>query len=520
MSDGMMEGDPRTVEEMSDPVINEGEGRAPDTHRFAHQTVLLASGAIVANGILLLSQPLTSRMFAPEAFGRTATFFSVASIVGTVACLRYEMAIVLPKRHEEAGRLFILCGIILTAISLVMLLMTLLFGPAVLVALDATSLQPVLWLIPFAVFFGGADMLLRNWHTRLQRFGSIAVSRLAYALPRVSAEVGGGVLGFTSAASLVLFGAVGMVGPPLFLLWRMLHRDLPIIRHFSVPEMWSSAGRYAKFPAYDSTATLLLLVSWQSPLILLPAFYGSGTAGLFAKALYLLYLPVMLIGESVGQVFLQMSAERKAAGADLADIVEAAMSRMISVGVIVFSLSLLIGPDLFMVTLGDRWVEAGIYARILSPWMFILLLHSSIESLFGTLNRQDAGLAFNAGLCLTRLAVLVFGGWALSNARWTIGMLTAMSTLIILWRCHYLLRQVGASGKRLLAHLLRSMLVAFPGLLITAYIKWPMGASAVVVVGVGIAASIPSLFVMLRREASVKRFLAGEKRTANRVSST
>ena len=86
-----------------------------ETMTFADNVLTLAGGATIALGVTVLTSPITSRLFGPEAFGLAALFMSGATVMGLIACMRYEMAIVLPKNDEEAASLLILCCIILAA---------------------------------------------------------------------------------------------------------------------------------------------------------------------------------------------------------------------------------------------------------------------------------------------------------------------------------------------------------------------------------------------------------------------
>ncbi|MDI6867844.1 hypothetical protein [Methanoculleus sp.] len=59
--------------------------------------------------ITILAAPVIARLYGPEAFGFLAIFTSITSIIGVVACMRYELAIMLPKTDEEAANLLGLC---------------------------------------------------------------------------------------------------------------------------------------------------------------------------------------------------------------------------------------------------------------------------------------------------------------------------------------------------------------------------------------------------------------------------
>jgi hypothetical protein len=67
-----------------------------------------------------------------EAFGLATLFRSGAAMLATIACLRYEAAIVLPKRDDDAAQLFVICGLVLMAITTLTAILTYVFGPRLL----------------------------------------------------------------------------------------------------------------------------------------------------------------------------------------------------------------------------------------------------------------------------------------------------------------------------------------------------------------------------------------------------
>ena len=145
-------------------ILNKG------TATFADNVVALSAGSAIAFGILILASPITSRLFGPQEFGLAALFMSGATILGSIACLRYEMAIVLPKKDKDAASLFVLCGMILIVTTTLTATFSLLLGPRILSYLGVDELKPYLWLFPIYVILIGMQFLLRIWHTRYRRF--------------------------------------------------------------------------------------------------------------------------------------------------------------------------------------------------------------------------------------------------------------------------------------------------------------------------------------------------------------
>ena len=92
-------------------MLNDSSEIEKGTATFADNVLTIAGGTTLALGVSVLASPITSRLFGPEAFGLAALFQSGAAMLAAIACLRYEMAIVLPKKDEDAAPLFALCCI-------------------------------------------------------------------------------------------------------------------------------------------------------------------------------------------------------------------------------------------------------------------------------------------------------------------------------------------------------------------------------------------------------------------------
>ena len=79
---------------------------------FTRNVLTLMTGTTIAQAIPVAISPLLTRIYAPEDFGVYALFISLATIFGSVANARYELAIMLPKKDEDAINIFALGFII------------------------------------------------------------------------------------------------------------------------------------------------------------------------------------------------------------------------------------------------------------------------------------------------------------------------------------------------------------------------------------------------------------------------
>ena len=479
------------------------------TATFADNVLTLAGGTTIVLAVTVLASPITSRLFGPEAFGLATLFRSGAAMLAAIACLRYEMAIVLPKKDDDAAQLFAICSVVLIAMTTLTAILTYVFGIRLLLYLNAVELAPLLWLFPVTVFLIGSQLPFKFWYTRQKQFRINAAGSVLNSFPISVAEIIGGSAGFRTGENLVVLRIFGLIFAPAFFGWRLLRGDLQfIIRNINTGGILRSAKKYIKFPVFDTGSVLLAMLSIQAPIFLLTAFFSPAVCGLYAKASYLLFFPSIIIGQSVAQVFQQESAAAKAARMNLAGLFETVFNRMITIGTLPFAILAIIGPELFELFLGTRWVESGVFAQILTPLIFLGFLIGSIETLFGTLGKQELNLISNALLLFVRVAILIFGGLLLRDVRLTLFIYMVASALIILWRISLLIRAAKVSAAKPITHFLRCIAHAVPSIMPIAAMKWWLGLEALYLVALTPIFAIPYIALALRHDHELRNLFS------------
>jgi O-antigen/teichoic acid export membrane protein len=215
-----------------------------------------------------------------------------------------------------------------------------------------------------------------------------------------------------------------------------------------------------------------------------------------------------LIGNAIGQVFFQRASEAQNANGNLADVVTPLYRRLVAFGLFPMLLLALLGRDVFMVILGPRWSEAGVYAQILSLWMFFAFVSSPLSTLFSVLERQEGALLLNGLILATRLIALGTGS-VLGNARLALILFAMTGILVYGGLCVWILSACGVSRSQALGILLRyvgiSLLIIAPlagtkALLSTApLILLVGGAIACGVYGLVLMHEEPDVVAQLRR---------------------
>lgn len=384
--------------------LAKNEKRPPQKGGFIRDVAKLASAAVVSQLIVIGTIPILTRLFDPAAFGLLALFTAATTILGTIACLRYDMAIVLPRSDRQAGALFWLCIVIAAILSMAVAMASWLFGARLLGTLDASTLEPVLWMLPVYILFLGFAMAVNGYNTRARRFGAIARGKIIHSSGSQGLKLLGGALGMATGSMLIVSACLARVIESIYLMSLLSKtQNRPKYSDTSVSRCRAVIRRYRQFPLYGVPTGLIVTFGPRMPAILLVALFSPTIAGLYALTERMLKLPSGIVGSAVGNVYRQRAAVAKHEG-NLNKVIEALYPRMLSFGSFPILVLAFFGPDLFGFVLGSEWEEAGRFAALLAPWILLSFCHSPISSTFAILSLQHVNLIWNG------LSVLLRGG--------------------------------------------------------------------------------------------------------------
>jgi lipopolysaccharide exporter len=383
---------------------------------FAGDVLKLTTGTIIAQAITVLSAPILTRLYAPEAFGVLALFISITGILGVIACMRYELSIMLPESDQEAANLLGVSLGFSLLISCLTIPIILLGKPFLLRWLNAPALSPYLWLVPVMVLIYGIFLSLNYWSSRTKHFGRLSIARVTSSVTTVSTKLGIGYAGYATGGTMIGASVAGQTVATAVLGGQIWRADKEVfLKSIRLHLMREGIKRHKKFPIYDTGSALLNTASWQLPAFLLASFFSTTVVGYYALGFRILKLPMSLIGAAIGQVFFQRAAEAKAKG-KLTPLVENTFQRLVTLSLFPMVMLAIIGRDLYVVVFGSDWAEAGVYTQILSIWIFFWFISSPLTTLFRVLEKQEFALKFNITLFITRFVSLGVGGY-FANAR-------------------------------------------------------------------------------------------------------
>ncbi|HWL67503.1 MAG TPA: oligosaccharide flippase family protein [Geminicoccus sp.] len=391
------------------------------TQRFkkgglARNALTVTLGTLAAQALLIAVTPLLTRLYTPADFGVLAVFTAIVSITGAVTNLRYETAIPLDGRDEDAAATFLAAVITGFATTCLVALVVALCGEQLVTGANVPGLGPLLWAIPIGTLGMAFYNATNLWAVRRQAFRAVALSKLAQFGFMAVWQVLHGWLA-KGPAGLVVGQALGQPAGIVNFLRSFDVRDRALLRATSLSAIRAAAVRHYRFPLLLTPSLLLNTSAKMLPAVFLATLYGPVVAGQFGLAQRVVLAPVRLLGMSIGQAYL--GAAPKLAREDRAALLRLFRSttfHLAWIGLLGMAAVAIPAPFLFALVFGEAWREAGVQLQILSIMYLAQFVIFPVGQTLAMFGRQDLNLWWDIGnMAITLLAFLIGWGWQLSS---------------------------------------------------------------------------------------------------------
>lgn len=375
------------------------------SNSFGRSVSLLAGGTAAGQLLVVISSPILTRLYTPDDFGLFAVYTSILALLGVIASMRYQVAIPLPESDYEAANLAILSVTIVIGLTLVIFLITGLYGNFVSDLLSTPSLNDYIWLISFGFLTLGIYQIFHYWAVRAKAFQTIAETKITQSFSMVAVQLLGHGIG---SGGLIIGQLTGHCFGTIRLMLLARQKNFHFFKFVSRKGMIKAAFRYRHFPIYSSWGALLNNSGTQLPPLLLAANFGPSIAGFYMLSQRMLAMPSRLLGRAIGDVFFSETQRAKKNGL-LSDLVESIYKRLSLIGAPPAILLALIAPELFEIVFSEAWREAGVYTQALLPFFLIRFIASPLSSLHLSLEKQSKGFLFYSALFTSQFIGLIIG---------------------------------------------------------------------------------------------------------------
>jgi O-antigen/teichoic acid export membrane protein len=353
-------------------------------NQFLKNVSTLVFGTIISQAVVVLSSPLLSRLFSVEAFGILAIFTSFTIFFAVLSTGRYEFAIGLPESDDKALKVFKL--IIYTGASVSILYFVIIFLlKAVFKIYDKTGflVQNESYIAPLYIFFIAIYSALGYWKQRKKEYKKITIANALQVVSTTIFSILFGTLKFDSGMIWGLIIGVFTSGFYLFFTEKKLIKT--IIRQKDIK---SVAKEYYSFPRYMIFSDLSLTASQQFIPILFSALYSTTVVGFFAMANRMLRLPNIVITSSIGNVFRNDAIDEIREKGNCEQLYKSTFKKLVWMSFPCYFVLFIISPYIFEIIFGEKWYDAGVFARIISVFLLVEFIATPLNTLFYVREKQ------------------------------------------------------------------------------------------------------------------------------------
>lgn len=400
---------------------------------FNKNVFSLVSGNSLAVLITVITSPLLTRLFTEDDFGRLTIFVSIIAIITSISTGRYDFAIIESRTKRIANHLALLGLLIAFVISSLSFLFILIVQTVFKGVFFEDSYFSVLLLIPIGIFLVSFTRTAQFLFNREHDYVSISKSKILKAFSSSGFQI---LAGFFGAGYYMLIAGkiVGDLFTGVFNFILLQKKGEYLSHTYSLNKLKYVFKKYSRYLKVNSLHSLFNTVSSNSIPLVLGFYFSSEVVGEYGLSFRVCILPVTLISHAVFQVFSREVSIKLENENGTIDFFKSTLIKLVKVSVIPFLVLLIFGKEIFSIFFGENWIESGLYAQILSPYLFFVFLVAPFTFIPLRLNRHFKSFMIELISMFLKLMAIVIG----ANLFGIVGALVAFTAVGILMQCYLL----------------------------------------------------------------------------------
>lgn len=382
------------------PVVLRGE--------FLKNVATLISGTTLVQIIAILIYPVLSRIYTPGDFGLFGLYMSIISITAIIATAKYEMAIMLPEKDEDAVNLLAIAVFFSVIISLFLMVFILFFNRPFCLMLGSTDIAPWLYFVPFSTLMVGLFQAFKLYANRNKKYRLITGANVGQSLSNSATKITVGPL-IQGPAGLIAGTILGqMIGAVIFLIpgLRKNREKLALLKR---SKMKMLSKEYNLFPRFNMIQGVINNLSAALPIFIFNSYFSTAIAGYFTLGYSIIQRPMNLVATAFYQVLSQRIIERYNKAQRIYPDIKKFLYRLLQLVTIPFILVAVFAPSIFRVVFGPEWEEAGRYTQIIIPWLFTTSLTMPLSFIPDMFRRQKKAMILDIIKFILRILSLIAG---------------------------------------------------------------------------------------------------------------
>lgn len=354
-----------------------------EKNQFLKNVLTIFSGTTIAQIINFSAIIILQRYFySPEEYAPFRLFFEFAAVFSSVAALRLESGLILEREDNRALSLLRICLKYAVIVSLI--------GGVVFTFYFINEIKVfqyewlLIVLMPLAIFSNGIIQISRQFFTRSKNFLTITTSRVIHSTSGSLAQIITGLLSF-NFTGLVIGRLIGLVSGNINYVRKYFQKYNWIQKNKTLEK--ELIQKHNKFIWFSSPGVFVGNSINLITLIFFTHYYGEKFSGLLAAAIQYLGLLIMMFSSSFAQVYYNEIAQIKNPKA-LYKSYTYWLKRLFVLTLIGWIILVITPSSLLTSILGDKWSGLMDAIKVISPWMAIMFIASSLSYVFIRLEKQ------------------------------------------------------------------------------------------------------------------------------------
>lgn len=340
---------------------------------FVKNIIVLISGTALAQAIPIVISPFLTRIYSPENFGVLGLFVSMSTLLGVIVSLRYDSAIIQADNDAEAKQLGVVAFIFALFFSFILLLIVIFLNDSISLLFDNERIGNWLYFLPLTVLSVSLFYILSFWLNRKKRFVEMSINKIVNKSSESFISLLIGLLSFKTIG--LLFGYIFGQFFTTLLLVNKVRKDKFRLKPLLAKKV---IKKYKEFPIYFLPSTIMSEISSNVSLILMGSLYGATFTGFYALVFRVTYLPLGLVGNSIGDVYRQKAYEHYLEFGNCKELFFKTFKTLFLLGLMPLVVLLFMGEFLFMFVFGSEWETAGTISRYFSFLIFFQFISTPL----------------------------------------------------------------------------------------------------------------------------------------------
>lgn len=343
------------------------------TFGFGRDILILSFGIVVAQLIPLLLQPYLKRVFSAEDFGIYDVYLKSFSILVAISTLRYENAILLPKKESDSKHIVFLCIVLSLLFFVIMILSAFFFGSEIIELLGGGE-RIMLYILPFSVIGFSVFNVFNLYLIRHRKFLLSSTSKISRRASEGVVQVFFGVLKYPSG--LLIGDGIGNIVQGIYSYLKV--KRYTSLKCISIARIKKVAVEYRELPIYTLLPNVLNTFVLGSLTFLVLDKFDINEVGYIEFSQRILSIPSVFISIAISQVVFQRVTKLINDNKKILPLILSVIVILLLISILFVLIIQFYGNEIYKIIGGPGWGKSGHYAKILVFASASMLLFSPI----------------------------------------------------------------------------------------------------------------------------------------------